>query len=173
MENPSCLQRNNPDHNILALYNVSLQVQSPQVKGTLITSITSLVYELSHELPNDLMRRILRNQGILENPQNWLGTQPPVRFPLIKLWKWQSKNTQNQISDFPCPAQFYWISLTCPKYFLRDRFNGPPKSLTHTKNMKYSRTDCCGNAIATILILLKNWQLSKLPKFFILIQLPR
>ena len=34
---------------------------SPQVKGNLISSIANLVYELPHELPNDLKLRIFRN----------------------------------------------------------------------------------------------------------------
>ena len=40
---------------------ISLRSESPQVKRYLISSITNLVHELSHELPNDFRLRILGN----------------------------------------------------------------------------------------------------------------
>ena len=43
-------------------FDVLVQVhQSPQVKRNLISSITGLVKEFPHELPNDLRRRIPEN----------------------------------------------------------------------------------------------------------------
>ena len=54
----------NLSHNIWEHYNV-LQVWLSQVKRSLISSITNLVYELprqlSRELPNDLRLKILGN----------------------------------------------------------------------------------------------------------------
>ena len=40
---------------------------SPQVKGTLISSIANLVYELPNELPNDFRLRILGNIRKISN----------------------------------------------------------------------------------------------------------
>ena len=39
---------------------------SPQVKRNLLSTIANLTYELSRELPNDLLGRILGNSEILE-----------------------------------------------------------------------------------------------------------
>ena len=41
----------------------------PQVKRNVISSISNLVYELPHELPNDLRLRILGNKKILGKSQ--------------------------------------------------------------------------------------------------------
>ena len=40
----------------------------------MISSIANLVYELPHELPNDLRLRILRNKEILGKSQIWVET---------------------------------------------------------------------------------------------------
>ena len=37
-------------------------------------SVANLVYELPHELPNDLRLRILGNKDISENYQIWVDT---------------------------------------------------------------------------------------------------
>ena len=42
---------------------------SPQVKRNVISSIANLVYELPHELPNDLRLRVLGNKEILGESQ--------------------------------------------------------------------------------------------------------
>ena len=44
----------NPRHNILELYNISIQIQFTTSKRKLISSIANLVYELPNELSNDL-----------------------------------------------------------------------------------------------------------------------
>ena len=59
----------NLGHNILVLYNVSLQVRVATSKTKLISSIN-----LVHELPNNLKLMILANLGILENSEIWLET---------------------------------------------------------------------------------------------------
>ena len=47
---------------------------SPQVKRYLISSIASLVHELTHEFPNDLRLRISVNQEILGKSEIWVDT---------------------------------------------------------------------------------------------------
>ena len=38
----------------------------------------------------------------------------------LRLCEQQLKNTQKQIPNFSFPAQFYWITPFCSKYFVRD-----------------------------------------------------
>ena len=42
-------------------------------KEELVSSIINVVYELLHELPNDLRLRILENKKILEKSENCMG----------------------------------------------------------------------------------------------------
>ena len=58
---------------------------SPQVKRNLISSIANFVYKLPHELLNNLRRRILRKQEVLEKSQIWMGTQPSPQPPFKNL----------------------------------------------------------------------------------------
>ena len=53
----------------------------PQVKRNVIFSITNLVCELPHEVPNDLRPRILGNKEILGKSQTWVepSAQPPLQ----------------------------------------------------------------------------------------------
>ena len=44
----------NPGHNFLELYNILVQIRFAIIKGNLISNIANLVYELPHELPDDL-----------------------------------------------------------------------------------------------------------------------
>ena len=84
----------------------------PKVKRNLISNIAKLVCQLPHELPNDLGLQKIRKykkMSILG------GAQFPVSLSEIKLWQ-----QQQQISKFYCSVQFYWISLFCSKYFIRD-----------------------------------------------------
>ena len=55
---------------------------SPQVKRNLISGLRNLIYELLLELPID--SRVLGNKEILEQSQNYIGTQSSVQFPLRK-----------------------------------------------------------------------------------------
>ena len=65
----------NPGLNTLELYNVLIQMQFTTSKGNLISSIANLIYELPHELLNDLrLRRILGNEEMLERSQIWMDT---------------------------------------------------------------------------------------------------
>ena len=51
----------NPSHNNSELRNIWYRSDSPKVKGNLISSIANLLYELLHELLNDLRLKILEN----------------------------------------------------------------------------------------------------------------
>ena len=75
---------------------------SPQVEGNLISSIANLVYELPHELPNKLRRRILGEQEILGKSQIWVGTQPSSQFPFKNLdfANTSSKTRKNRFQTF-------------------------------------------------------------------------
>ena len=64
---------------------IQLRSESPKVKRYLISSITNLVHELPHELPNDFRIRILGNQEILEKCQMWVETQTSAQSPFQKL----------------------------------------------------------------------------------------
>ena len=52
-------------HNILELCKAIYRSNLQQAKRDLVSSITSLVYEWPHELPNELRLRILEKQGIV------------------------------------------------------------------------------------------------------------
>ena len=58
---------------------------SPQVKRNVISCIANLVYELPHELPNDLRLKTLGNKEILRKSQIWVQTQPSAQSPFQKL----------------------------------------------------------------------------------------
>ena len=75
----------NPGHNILALFNNLHRSEWPQVKRYLIFSITNLVRELPHKLPNDLRLRISGNQEILEKCQIWVEMQASAQSSFQKL----------------------------------------------------------------------------------------
>ena len=51
----------------------------------MISRIANLVYELPHELPNDLRLRILGNKKMLVKSQIWVETQPSTQSPFQKL----------------------------------------------------------------------------------------
>ena len=77
----------------------------PQVKGNLIFSIANLVYELPHELPNDLRFRILGNWKILEKFQIWVDTQPSAQSPFKNLQIAVKKNAKTDTKLlFSCPV---------------------------------------------------------------------
>ena len=59
-----CLVIYNHFHNILRLFDILSNFFSPQVKRTVIVSNKYGIFELPHELPNNLRLRILRNYEI-------------------------------------------------------------------------------------------------------------
>ena len=54
---------------LVILFSSFTMCDSPQVKRNVISSIANLVYELPHELPNDLRLRVLGNKEILGESQ--------------------------------------------------------------------------------------------------------
>ena len=66
-------------------HTLSLSLQSYNPGHNNISSITNLVHESPHELPNDLRPRILGNQEILEKCQMWVQTQPNAQSSFQKL----------------------------------------------------------------------------------------
>ena len=58
---------------------------SSQVKRNLISSITNLVQELPHGLPNHLRLRTLGNQKVFEKSLIWQQTQTTAQSPFQKL----------------------------------------------------------------------------------------
>ena len=64
---------------------IPLRPDSPQVKRYLLSSISNLVHELPHELPNVLKLRILGNYKILEKCQIRMETQPSAQSSFQKL----------------------------------------------------------------------------------------
>ena len=120
---------NNPGHNILELFNNLVQVQiatsktklglqynkSPQVKRNLVSSITNLVHESSHELLNHLGLRILGNQEIFKKCQMQVETQPSAQSCLQKLkLSHSSQKTRNIISQI----FLVWSNFTVFLYFM-------------------------------------------------------
>ena len=75
---------------------------SPQVKGNLISSITILVYELPHELPNDLRLKILRVQEILEKKIKigWRQNLMPVAFKKFDFGNNSQNSRKNRYQTF-------------------------------------------------------------------------
>ena len=90
----------NLGHDILELYNVLAQIRS--TKRNAISIIGNLVYELPHELPNDLRLRVLVNKKILGKSQIWVETQPSTPSPSqkSKLWQQQSKTRESRYQTF-------------------------------------------------------------------------
>ena len=63
----------NLGHNILELY-VLVEIRLTKVNRNVVSSIADLVYELPHQLPNDLRFRILGKKKILGKSQIWVET---------------------------------------------------------------------------------------------------
>ena len=64
----------NLGHNILELYNVLVEIRLTKVNRNVVSIIADLVYELPHQLPNDLRFKILGKKKILGKPQIWVET---------------------------------------------------------------------------------------------------
>ena len=60
----------NDGHNILRICDTIPSFFSPQVTGNVIISNKHCIYELPHELPNDLRLKILGNYERLGKSQN-------------------------------------------------------------------------------------------------------
>ena len=101
--NVSMQEKHYPDHNILELYNVLLQLQLATSKMKI-----NLVSELPDELPN-------------EKRQIWMKTEPSVQSPSQKLNFNNSsqKLRKSRCQSFAVLSNFYRISLLCSKYVVQ------------------------------------------------------
>ena len=61
-----------------------------------MSSITKLVYELPHELPNDLKHRILENQKILEKSQIWVEPSAQSLFQKLNFGNSNQKTRKSR-----------------------------------------------------------------------------
>ena len=86
----------------------------------MISSIANLVYELPHELPNNLRLRILRNTEILGKSQIWV--KPSVQSPFQKLNFGSSsqKTCQSRYQTFLDLSSFTGFLLFVQKKFAQD-----------------------------------------------------
>ena len=107
----------NLGHNTLELYNVVVQIQLTTSKRNVIPSIANYVYELRHEYSNDL-----RKLGNIRKIPNLGGdiAQCLVPLPEIKFGNSSQKACTNRYQGFSCTVHFFWISLFCSKYLVRD-----------------------------------------------------
>ena len=100
---------------------------STKVKGNLTSSITNLVYELLHELPNNLLRNLQNQETYLSNSSEDIGgiaTQPSAQPSPFILQKLKPNNSSKQHAKIDIKVsslgQFNGISLFCTKCFVRD-----------------------------------------------------
>ena len=63
---------------------ILLWFDSLQAKWYMKSSKKDIVYELPHELPNDLRLRILGNLKIIEKTQKWMEAGPSIQSPFQK-----------------------------------------------------------------------------------------
>ena len=78
-------QRRGKSDNISELSNVLVQIRLTQVKQNVISSLANLLYDLSHELSNELRLRILGNQEIAGACEIWVEIQPSAQCLFQKL----------------------------------------------------------------------------------------
>ena len=91
------------------------------MRRTLISTIKSLVYELTPEMSNDLRLKILGNWELLEKSPNLAGDsidQSP--FSKFKFGSSSQKVRKSRYQSFFSPVHFCW---TCSKCFVRGCLN--------------------------------------------------
>ena len=71
----------NQFHNILRLFHVYQIFLSLKVERSTIITCTHGIYELPHELPNNLKLRILGNQKMSRKCLNFIESQPSAQSP--------------------------------------------------------------------------------------------
>ena len=116
----------NPDHNILELYNILVQVRFNTSKTELDIQYSKLGKRVGSRVAERLKTQDLRKLGNIRKISD-LGrhkAQCPVSLQKIKLWQQQLKNTQKQVPDLFLSS--FTRSLFFSKYFVRDYifFNG-------------------------------------------------
>ena len=89
------INKDNPGHNILRLFNVLPIFFSPQVKRSVIISNKHDIHELPRELKNDLRLRIFGNQEISGKSLNFIELLPSPQSSL------QNENFVNTSTKLP------------------------------------------------------------------------
>ena len=113
----------NPDHNILELYNILVQVRFNTSKTELDIQYSKLGKRVGSRVAERLKTQDLRKLGNIRKISD-LGrheAQCPVSLQKIKLWQQQLKNTQKQV-----PALFlssftrslFFFQIFCPRLYL-------------------------------------------------------
>ena len=94
---------------------------SPQVKRWMIITYRHGIYELPHELKNNLKLRILGNQEISAKYLNLIEWQPSVQSPCKnKNFAITSKSSKKQRLNFSRGVLFHTKTRVCLKYFVAD-----------------------------------------------------
>ena len=96
------------------------QTISPQVKQDLIPCIINFVQELPLELSKDLESQETRKYHENLKVGCRQSLVPGLPFKNIRLWSWQLKITEKQVSKFFGLFRFYLISLLCSIKFFWD-----------------------------------------------------
>ena len=87
----------------------------------MISGIENLVYELSHELPNDLRVRILGNKKILGKSQLWVDTSPSAKslFQKLNIGSSSQKTRKSRYQTFLVLSSFtgflYFVRNVLPR----------------------------------------------------------
>ena len=98
----------------------------------MISSIANSVYELIHELPNDLRLGILGKKKIFGKSQIWMETYPSAHSPFQRLNPGHSsqKTRKSRYQTFLALSSVYCVSAFCSKYFVQD-FSSLSRSFLH------------------------------------------
>ena len=104
----------------------------------MISSIANLLYELPHELPNDLRLRILGNKEILVKSQIWVETEPSAQSPFQKLNLGSSsqKTRKGRYQTFLVLSSFTGFLYFVPNILPRIVGLAIKRSLSNTGRMK-------------------------------------
>ena len=108
----------------------------------MISSISNLVYELPHELPNDLRLRILGNKEILGKSQICVETEPSTQSPFQKL---DFGNSSQKTRKIRYQTFLFLSGFTGFLYFVPNILPRIVDKVSHTKllfnNADVSQTD--------------------------------
>ena len=94
---------------------------SPQVKRCAIITYKHGIYELPHELPNDLSQDLRKLENIRKVPElDRMILQCAVFLQKQKFCQFQQKTLEKQISNFSCSALFQVKTRVSLKQILTD-----------------------------------------------------
>ena len=98
-------------------YNVLVQIRLTS-KTKRVSSISNLVYDLPHQLPNDVRLRILGNKEILGKSQIWVETKSSIKSP-FQILNFGNSNQKTRKSRYQ--TFFFLPSFTAFPYFVPNR----------------------------------------------------